>query len=53
LQSPYGSGTTDSSGHFDVSGSAPVGAFYNIQVLKRRIGSNLVCRGAAAYGQFT
>lgn len=51
LQQPYGSGTTDASGRFDVSGSAPDGSFFTIYVQKARI-DKLVCKGKAAFGQF-
>jgi hypothetical protein len=52
LQSLYGSGTTDPSGHFAVSGSAPTDAHYTIYVLKETRGRTR-CKGTASFGQFT
>lgn len=51
LQQPFGSGTTDAEGRFDVSGSAPDGSFFTIYVQKVRL-RNLVCKSKAAFGQF-
>lgn len=52
LQSPFGKGTTDAQGHFDVSGSAPVGSYYSIYIAKLTTGGTN-CRVSANYGQFT
>ncbi len=50
LQSPFGTGTTDSQGRFSVTGSAPTDAFFAIQILKERR-RNTVCKGTAHFGQ--
>ena len=52
LQSLYGTGTTDASGHFSISGSAPVGYYYAIYVAKARIEPTR-CKSTAAFGQLT
>ena len=51
LQSLFGSGTTDASGHFSVTGSVDVDSFFSVQILKKRI-NRLICRATAAYGEF-
>jgi hypothetical protein len=51
LQTRFGSGTTDSSGHFRISGVTPDESYYSIFVTKSTAGS-LRCRSSAAYGQF-
>ncbi len=52
LQSPYGASTTDATGHFTITGSAPDTAYYSIYVDKAIVGKTR-CRTTAVFGRFT
>ena len=51
LQSLFGRGSTDASGHFVVSGSTPDDSYFSIYVLQEIVGRTK-CKSTAFFGQF-